>query len=212
MEIKPYLWGEVIVKQTGMWQPSGLCVQLLQVSTFFTQGEPSAGQPSQLQHSTINSHSKKPPGNISTGHRHLQNIWDRIKKPAGTQIPIPNTPLLRQGVLLPVAWNKKFVFVLARTQLRSCPRWALWLSGASNLTRCSQGLPPTLTLHSWAGFCNLNILTPVNIWCKHLTLPYSPATRIRTSDHAFKHFADKNILYFKNIFHSHSQPAKIYFL
>lgn len=43
---------------------------------------------------------------------------------------------------------------------------------------------------------------------KHLAFPCSPATRMRTSDHAFEHFADKNVFYFKNIFHSHSQPPK----
>lgn len=55
------------------------------------------------------------------------------------------------------------------------------------------------------------LLLELIIWCKHLTFPYSPVTRMRTSGHAFKHSADKNMLYFKNVFHSHSQPPKIYF-
>lgn len=71
--------------------------------------------------------------------------------------------------------------------------------------RGTERLPETLMLYSWGVFCNLNALTQVNIWCKHLTFPYSPATRMRTSGHAFKHFADKNMLFQKHL--PHSLPA-----
>lgn len=197
LEVKPYLRGsDCEISWDVTAKCSGLCVPIAPGQHFLHTGTACSSS------ATLSIH-KKPPG---TRHRHL-----KTQLRGQQELTFHCQTLLYWGreFLLLLAWNNKFVFVLPKTQPRSCPRWALWVSVLQTRPGAHRGaerIPETLTLYSWGGFCNLNVLTQVNVWCKHLTFLYPPATRMRTSDHAFKHFADKKMLCFKKHL-SQSQPA-----
>lgn len=99
---------------------------------------------SQLQHSTINSHSKNPPGNISTCTDTLRSSGTELRSQQEFRLHCQKHPSAQAGnfcYLWPGIIN--LCLCWPRHSPGPVPGELFWLSAASNLNWCSQGYRET---------------------------------------------------------------------
>lgn len=202
LEVKPYLRGsDCEISWDVTAKCSGLCVPIAPGQHFLHTGTACSSS------ATFSIH-KKTPG---TRHRHLKT---QLRGQQEFRFHCQTLLYWGREFLLLLAWNNKFVVVLPKTQPRSCPRWALWVSGASNLTWCSQGAEkflkhscctPEVDFAIWMFLLKLTFGVNISHSPIHLPRGWEPQTMLSSI------LLTKRCSVSKSIFHSHTQPSKIYF-